>query len=52
MLPMEAHLLAAGWPRRVPRAAADSGGESDEGEGGALVREGSRACRLLFMARR
>jgi uncharacterized protein with von Willebrand factor type A (vWA) domain len=55
MLPTEAHLLAAGWPRRGGTEAAERLGatlnaeksEKREGEG-----EGSRACRLLFMARR
>jgi uncharacterized protein with von Willebrand factor type A (vWA) domain len=48
MLPAEAHLLAAGWPRRV--AASDGDGEASDG--GGAVNEGSRAARLLFMVRR
>ena len=61
MLPMEAHLLAAGWPRRVKNGSGRSNGGSFGGQGGeTLLRleeedqeiEGSRACRLLFMARR
>lgn len=58
---MEAHLLAAGWPRRVKNGSGRSNGGSFGGQGGeTLLRleeedqeiEGSRACRLLFMARR
>ena len=71
ILPFEAHLLAAGWPRFEPAAdtAADGaasgpGGDAAvaaaKGDGSAssgggqrvLAREGSRAARLLFMARR
>lgn len=64
MLPLEAHLLAAGWPRQkgdgtstggssgiaatgVSTSSAETGEADDEVEEG-----GSRACRLLFMARR
>jgi hypothetical protein len=48
MLPFEAHLLAAGWPRW--RAAE----EGEDGSEGARVmeREGSRGARMLFQARR
>lgn len=50
MLPFEAHLLAAGWPRKQ---AASSGSSEEEGEGSApVVVQGSQACRRLFMARR
>ena len=41
MLPFEAHLMAAGWPRNG----------TDE-EGNEVVREGSRPARLLHMVRR
>lgn len=61
MLPMETHLLAAGWPRRgrdLPEVARTSRGQStspvqgnEEASGGSRE-DGSRACRLLFMARR
>ena len=71
MLPFEAHLLAAGWPRWED--AAPGNGDKEGGEGGAssssagsssgggggggggervMAREGSRAARMLFMARR
>lgn len=58
MLPFEAHLLAAGWPRWEDAPA--SGEEDDEQAGGSgsgsgervLAREGSRGARMLFMARR
>ena len=41
MLPFEAHLMAAGWPKNG----------TDE-EGNEVVREGSRPARLLHMVRR
>lgn len=49
MLPMEAHLLAAGWPRRrgQPGVEFRSTLSTDKEDV-----DGSRACRLLFMARR
>lgn len=59
MLPFEAHLLAAGWPRW--ELASDSGEDSMDGDGdgsgsgeGELVmtKEGSRGARMLFQARR
>ena len=46
MLPAEAHLLAAGWPRQRDAEGQCRSPQSDEDA------EGSRACRLLFMARR
>lgn len=49
MLPGEAHLLAAGWPRKSAVSGADSDGDDDNE---AVLEGGSRACRLLFMARR
>ena len=60
MLPFEAHLLAAGWPRWEDAPAGSNGGEGQEDEEGrdgsggerVLAREGSRAARMLFMARR
>lgn len=57
MLPFEAHLLAAGWPRWEDAPAADEDGGDGDGtsSGGGervLAREGSRAARMLFMARR
>lgn len=57
MLPFEAHLLAAGWPRWEDAPSnGEEGGEEGGGSGGGggrvLAREGSRAARLLFMARR
>ena len=49
MLPMEAHLLAAGWPRKgLQKVVGDDNNDDIEEEEG----EGSRACRMLFMARR
>ena len=41
MLPFEAHLLAAGWPKN----------DEDE-DGNEVVKEGSRPARLLHMVRR
>ena len=41
MLPFEAHLLAAGWPKN----------DVDE-DGNEVLREGSRPARLLHMVRR
>ncbi|KAI7839236.1 hypothetical protein COHA_006934 [Chlorella ohadii] len=60
MLPFEAHLLAAGWPRWEDAPASSSGQEEEEEQDGdsgssgerVLAREGSRAARMLFMARR
>ncbi|KAL4527328.1 hypothetical protein Ndes2526B_g08972 [Nannochloris sp. 'desiccata'] len=63
MLPMEAHLLAAGWPRRNKNIRNSNNGNGErelssvnaEDEDSGLPGkedEGSRACRLLFMARR
>jgi len=68
MLPMETHLLAAGWPRRNKSNRNTNNGngntnlsslyseeEEKQEEENELTRkeeEGSRACRLLFMARR
>lgn len=60
MLPFEAHLLAAGWPRWEDAPSGSNGGEGREDEEGrdgsggerVLAREGSRAARMLFMARR
>lgn len=56
MLPLEAHLLAAGWPRRGAAAGAAAGAGVRAAEGGSEAEGegegGSRACRLLFMARR
>lgn len=57
MLPFEAHLLAAGWPRWEEAAPSSGGEEGGEGGGSSdgervLAREGSRAARMLFMARR
>lgn len=80
MLPMEAHLLAAGWPRKSrgeesilgidaskkgnTNSSSSSGSSNKSKQGGTTVKEesidgldrlpeeGSRACRLLFMARR
>ena len=62
MLPFEAHLLAAGWPRFEPAPASSEDGqghESDSSSGGGsgsgdwvLTREGSRGARMLFQARR
>lgn len=46
MLPLEAHLLAAGWPRYADDDDEDHNDDSEPG------REGSRPARLLFMARR
>jgi uncharacterized protein with von Willebrand factor type A (vWA) domain len=48
MLPAEAHLLAAGWPRRAADSDGDGGASGDSN----AVNEGSRAARLLFMVRR
>lgn len=55
MLPFEAHLLAAGWPRY--KEAEQAGGEGDDGSSGGesehvIEREGSRGARMLFQARR
>ena len=68
MLPLEAHLLAAGWPRRggsaqgaaavvddrvSSRGSSEQGaGGEREGDGGGRSAGGSLACRRLFMARR
>jgi uncharacterized protein with von Willebrand factor type A (vWA) domain len=59
MLPMEAHLLAAGWPRRRRNNSNNNrnneyGNREVEEENELTGKEddGSRACRLLFMARR
>ena len=61
MLPFEAHLLAAGWPR-WEAAGEEGGGGGEGGEGGGeggggegervMTREGSRGARMLFQARR
>jgi hypothetical protein len=53
MLPFEAHLLAAGWPRFEPAKGdgTDEEGGSDRGER-VVAREGSRGARMLFQARR
>ena len=59
MLPFEAHLLAAGWPRYVD--AEPSGEEGEDGSSGGgggssgervVTKEGSRGARMLFQARR
>lgn len=55
MLPFEAHLLAAGWPRY--KEAEQGGGEGDGSTSGSegervVEREGSRGARMLFQARR
>lgn len=55
MLPFEAHLLAAGWPRykEAEQGGAESDGGSSGSEGERVVeREGSRGARMLFQARR
>lgn len=81
MLPLEAHLLAAGWPRQCKEENARNDTTPEETRGGfercgddsfnandvmmvsadqdshkektnEVLRSGSRACRLLFMARR
>ena len=41
MLPFEAHLMAAGWPKN-----------DTDADGNEVVREGSRPARLLHMVRR
>lgn len=60
MLPMETHLLAAGWPRKnrdLPEIARTSRAQlpstvEEKNESLETREDGSRACRLLFMARR
>jgi hypothetical protein len=56
MLPFEAHLLAAGWPRFEPAPASSEEGEDGDGSSGdgerVMTREGSRGARMLFQARR
>ena len=51
MLPFEAHLLAAGWPKDKKKNG-ESGGDGSSSEEENKKKEGSRAARLLFMARR
>lgn len=54
MLPFEAHLLAAGWPRweDAPASDEDDGSGKPAARERVVAREGSRAARMLFMARR
>ncbi|KAI3428338.1 hypothetical protein D9Q98_006718 [Chlorella vulgaris] len=59
MLPFEAHLLAAGWPRFEDSGSGSGSGSGEEADGGGeaeggrvMVKEGSRGARMLFQARR
>lgn len=56
MLPFEAHLLAAGWPKDQKKNRESAGGDGSSSsrseEENNKKKEGSRAARLLFMVRR